>query len=154
MATADDLKYAPGWLRRAEALRMRADGKKLREIGAVLGVSVERVRQLIARANREAKAGYRYRHHLAKLEAHEVEVLLPLLDFLRHLSDDNLYQESKRMYNRNRRRELIGLMTGIEPNDDWVKVFMRRLAEHDPELCKEVQKHAAEQLEKGTANDN
>jgi len=84
MATAD----VPSSHRRMVALSMRNQGKTFQEIGEVFGVSRERARQLVARAIRECSAGFRYRHKDAGLERHEVDALMPLLDFLKEVADD------------------------------------------------------------------
>jgi transposase len=82
---ADDVPTAE--YRRLVALHMRNSGMKYRQIGEVIGVSSNRAMQLVKRAQRECSAGFRYRYREAALDAHEVQELLPLIDFLREIAD-------------------------------------------------------------------
>ena len=75
--------------RRMMALTMRNQGKTFKEVGEVFGVSSERARQLVTRATRECSAGYRYQHGNAGLKRHEIDALMPLLDFLRGVANEN-----------------------------------------------------------------
>jgi hypothetical protein len=70
------------------AYQLRREGFTFKEVGQIFGVSSERARQLVAQATRECSAGFRYRHKNAGLERHEINTLMPLLDFLKEVADD------------------------------------------------------------------
>ena len=74
--------------RRTMAYQLRREGFTFKEIGQIFGVSSERARQLVARAIRECSAGHRYRHKNAGLERHEIKALMPLINFLKEVADD------------------------------------------------------------------
>lgn len=88
MATAD-LRYASAEVRRVAALRMRGQGMTYRQIGEALGgVSANRAMQIVQQAKRHSVAGYRYKHENAGLNKTEVELLMPLMDYLKRIADD------------------------------------------------------------------
>lgn len=84
----DFYKTLPSDLRRMAALQLRSSGMTYQEVGEVFGVSRERARQLVARAIRECSAGFRYRHKDAGVREGEVKMLMPLVDFLREVAND------------------------------------------------------------------
>ena len=74
--------------RRMMAYQLRMQGKTFKEIGEVFGVSQERARQLVARAIRECSAGFRYQHKNAGVREDEAKMLMPLIDFLKEIAND------------------------------------------------------------------
>jgi hypothetical protein len=75
--------------RRMMAYQLRMQGKTFKEVGEAFGVSLERARQLVTQATRECSAGYWYRHENARLKRHEIDALMPLIDFLREVANEN-----------------------------------------------------------------
>lgn len=85
MATAEIIRR-DGKMRRMMAYQLRMQGKTLKKVGEVFGVSPERARQMITRAIRECSAGPSYQYKNAGVRSDEVEMLMPLVDFLKELS--------------------------------------------------------------------
>lgn len=84
MATAKKLQAAQ---RRMDALHLREEGKTFREVGEFFGVTAGRAQQLVRRALRECTAGHRFRHSDVSLSFQEAFELMPLLGFLKEVSD-------------------------------------------------------------------
>jgi transposase len=83
MATADEAN-----LRIALVLRLRAEGKTYKQIGEMLGISLGRVRQLVARAEYRQREAQRSKLYMDWRVKYDFDILVSIIDQIRGLTED------------------------------------------------------------------
>lgn len=83
MATADEAN-----LRVAFATRLRAEGKTYKQIGEILGISLGRARQLVARAEYRQREAQRTSLYSDWRVRYDFAILVPIIDQIKGLTED------------------------------------------------------------------
>lgn len=69
-------------------LKQRAEGKTYKQIGEMLGVSLGRVRQIVARAEYRQREAQRSKLYMDWRVKYDFDILVPIIDQIRGLTKD------------------------------------------------------------------
>ena len=69
-------------------LKQRAEGKTYKQIGEILGVSLGRVRQIVARAEYRQREAQRSKLYMDWRVKYDFDILVPIIDQIRGLTKD------------------------------------------------------------------
>jgi len=69
-------------------LKQRAEGKTYKQIGEMLGISLGRVRQLVARAEYRQREAQRSKLYMDWRVKYDFDILVPIIDQIRGLTKD------------------------------------------------------------------
>jgi transposase len=72
----------------AFVLKQRAEGKTYKQIGEILGISLGRVRQLVARAEYRQREAQRTKLYTDWRVKYDFDILVPIIDQIRGLTKD------------------------------------------------------------------
>ena len=69
-------------------LKQRAEGKTYKQIGEILGISLGRVRQIVARAEYRQREAQRSKLYMDWRVKYDFDILVPIIDQIRGLTKD------------------------------------------------------------------
>jgi len=69
-------------------LKQRAEGKTYKQIGEMLGISLGRVRQIVARAEYRQREAQRSKLYMDWRVKYDFDILVPIIDQIRGLTKD------------------------------------------------------------------
>jgi transposase len=69
-------------------LKQRAEGKTYKQIGEMLGISLGRVRQIVARAEYRQREAQRSKLYMDWRVKYDFDILVPIIDQIRGLTED------------------------------------------------------------------
>jgi hypothetical protein len=69
-------------------LKQRAEGKTYRQIGEILGISLGRVRQIVARAEYRQREAQRSKLYMDWRVKYDFDILVPIIDQIKGLTKD------------------------------------------------------------------
>ena len=69
-------------------LKQRAEGKTYKQIGEILGISLGRVRQIVARAEYRQREAQRSKLYMDWRVKYDFDILVPIIDQIKGLTKD------------------------------------------------------------------